>query len=538
MDILIYLFSRSKIKMVFAIVVGIVSGLGSAALISLINSALHTTSSSMGLGPWVFGGLGYLVLVTLVISTVMITRLGQAAARDLRMELCRRIASAPLHLLHKLGTPRLLANLTEDVTTVINAFQQVPYIFINIAWVFGCLGYLAWLSWTLFVFVASVITLGVVVYRFGVIAAIEPMRVAREQDDALYAHFRALTQGVKEIKLSLHRRDAFLSDVLAPTAESSRRSNVSASTIFLLAAAWGSAVFYFLIGATLYGATEWWGATKEIVTGYTMTILYMMAPLSNVVNDLPILGRASIALDKINQLERELLAQSEISAGTITDEMQIFPGELRFEAVSHRYYRENDERSFVLGPLDLVLQPGELIFITGGNGSGKSTLGLLLVGLYVPESGKIVLDDEKVSATNLEMYRQNFSVVFSDYYLFESLLGLVKNDLDEKARVYLAQLQLDQKVSVENGVFSTIALSQGQRKRLALLTAYLEDRPFYVFDEWAADQDPLFKEVFYTSILADLKARGKTVVVITHDDQYFNIADRCIKLENGKILEN
>ncbi|MDO9312171.1 MAG: ATP-binding cassette domain-containing protein, partial [Nitrosomonas sp.] len=204
----------------------------------------------------------------------------------------------------------------------------------------------------------------------------------------------------------------------------------------------------------------------------------------------------------------------------------------------HRYKRERDERNFTLGPLNLTLQPGEVVFITGGNGSGKSTLGLLLVGLYSPESGQITLNDEVVCGESLEYYRQQFSVVFSDFYLFESLLGLVKADLDERAQAYLNKLQLDHKVKVENGIFSTIELSQGQRKRLALVTAYLEDRPFYVFDEWAADQDPLFKELFYTTLLADLKARGKTVVVITHDDHYFHLADRCIRLENGQSLES
>jgi putative pyoverdin transport system ATP-binding/permease protein len=101
-----------------------------------------------------------------------------------------------------------------------------------------------------------------------------------------------------------------------------------------------------------------------------------------------------------------------------------------------------------------------------------------------------------------------------------------------------AQLQLDRKVTVADGVFSTVELSQGQRKRLALVMTYLEDRPFYVFDEWAADQDPLFKELFYTVLLCDLKSRGKTVVVITHDDHYYHVADRCVRLEDGRIVED
>jgi putative ATP-binding cassette transporter len=89
---------------------------------------------------------------------------------------------------------------------------------------------------------------------------------------------------------------------------------------------------------------------------------------------------------------------------------------------------------------------------------------------------------------------------------------------------------------VREGAFSTLALSQGQRKRLALLTAYLEDRPIYLFDEWAADQDPQFKEIFYHHLLPELRARNKTVLVITHDDRYYDVADRLIKLDYGKLV--
>ena len=128
-------------------------------------------------------------------------------------------------------------------------------------------------------------------------------------------------------------------------------------------------------------------------------------------------------------------------------------------------------------------------------------------------------------------------MVFDDAMVFDSLWGLDAADLDQRAREYLRQLELDHVVTVTDGAFSTIKLSRGQRKRLALLTAYLEDRPIYVFDEWAADQDPVFRKIFYLRLLPELKRRGKTVVAITHDDRYFAAADRIIKLEEGKIVE-
>jgi putative ATP-binding cassette transporter len=125
--------------------------------------------------------------------------------------------------------------------------------------------------------------------------------------------------------------------------------------------------------------------------------------------------------------------------------------------------------------------------------------------------------------------------VFADFYLFDRLLGLDQDDLDEQAQLYLKRLRLDRKVKVVNGTLSTTALSQGQRKRLTLLTAYLENRPIYVFDEWAADQDPTFKDLFYTEFLPQLQKQGKTVLVISHDDQYFHLCDRALKLNYGQI---
>jgi putative ATP-binding cassette transporter len=258
-----------------------------------------------------------------------------------------------------------------------------------------------------------------------------------------------------------------------------------------------------------------------------------MTPMENIVNDLPVLSRASIALQKIESLGLFLASRAEVSA--VPPPPNSSWQELELKAVTYPYKGEQEDRNFILGPINLTLHPGEIVFIVGGNGSGKSTLAKLITGLYIPDVGEIWLNGTLVSEQNREWYRQHFSVVFSDFYLFESLLGLENTNLDTQAQKYLTQLQLDHKVKVENGKLSTTALSQGQRKRLALLTAYLENRPIYLFDEWAADQDPSFKEIFYTQFLSQLKNEGKTVLVISHDDHYFYLADRLVKLDYGKV---
>jgi len=195
----------------------------------------------------------------------------------------------------------------------------------------------------------------------------------------------------------------------------------------------------------------------------------------------------------------------------------------------------------VLGPIDLILKPGELVFVVGDNGSGKTTLIKLLLGLYAPQEGEVILDGKPVTADSRDDYRQLFTTVFSDFYLFEELVTDEMHKaqgLSEKALPYLQRLEIAHKVSVKDGTFSTIDLSTGQRKRLALVHAYLEGRPVLVFDEWAADQDPAFRHLFYTELLPELRTKGHLLIVISHDDRYFHLADRVVHMASGQIVDN
>src|SRR5438477_5185435 len=278
--------------------------------------------------------------------------------------------------------------------------------------------------------------------------------------------------------------------------------------------------------------------SKEMITGYDITTLYLMGPLAGVLGSFSVFGRANVAFQKVDQLGVSLGARPEQDCSISRPESEPAFERLELVGITHSYHQEKEDSYFVLGPISLSFRPGELVFLAGGNGSGKSTLAKLVTGLYPPESGEIRLDGKLIHDANRDDFRQLFSAVFSDFYLFESLLGLDGANLDAHAQDYLVQLHLNHKVKVRDGVLSTTALSQGQRKRLALLTAYLEDRPFYLFDEWASDQDPLFKNIFYTQILPALKAKGKTALVISHDDRFFHLADRVLKLDYGKLVND
>jgi putative ATP-binding cassette transporter len=258
----------------------------------------------------------------------------------------------------------------------------------------------------------------------------------------------------------------------------------------------------------------------------------MITPLTIIIHTMPTFARALVAADKVEALGLSLDATpgERVARRASPRTWQ----RLELVAVTHSYRSDTSPEEFRLGPIDLALEPGELVFVIGGNGSGKTTLAKLLTGLYEPETGVLQLDGLAITPDNRDDYRQLFSAVFSDFRLFTRLIG-PSASLENDGRAQLAKLQLAHKVTISNARLSTVELSGGQRKRLALLLAYLEDRAIYVFDEWAADQDPVFREIFYRRILGELRARGKTVVVITHDDRYYDIADRIIKLERGRI---
>ena len=289
-----------------------------------------------------------------------------------------------------------------------------------------------------------------------------------------------------------------------------------------------------MLGALLFVLPRFETVASSIIPAYVLTIVYLVGPLSAVLQLIPFLAKAAVSLRKVESLGlswQDPLAEFEPPAMPNVDSWR----RLELIGVTHRYRREHSDDDFELGPIHLSLDAGELLFLVGGNGSGKSTLAKLITGLYVPETGEIRVDGVLVTDAERGAYRERFSMVSADFYLFERLLGLTGNDLAQRAEDYLKQLQLAHKTKIEDGRLSTTALSQGQRKRLALLIAYLEDRPVYIFDEWASDQDPVFKSVFYNQLLPELKRRGKSVLVISHDERYFPNADRVLRMDYGKL---
>ena len=528
---------HAPLMMGLIILTGFISGGSNAVLLALISHLLSSVAPTSSQFIIIFFAICVILPITRFASEAMLINLSSNAILELRMRLSRQILSAPLRRLEELGPHRLLATLTQDIPTIGNTLVNIPVLCLHISIVLGCLIYLGWLSWPIFFGVIGFIVVGVLTYQIPLRRGMRAYVVVREEWDKLFKQFEAITSGFKELKLHHDRREGFFSKALYPTGVSLRRHAIIGRLNFVGADSWGQSLCFILIGLILFTAHSLAGINAQTLIGYTLVILYMMNPIQMIMNIIPNFATASVSMQKVEELG--LTLHESDASEKITGQLKAGASwqSVELVGVTHTYHREGEPGGFILGPIDLTLEPGELLFITGGNGSGKTTLAKLLLSLYIPEEGEVYLDGKVLTDEMREQYRQLFSVVFSDFYLFESLFGLDSVHLDANARKYLAQLQLDHKVKVEDGVLSTVDLSQGQRKRLALLTAYLEDRPIYLFDEWAADQDPLFKEIFYHQLLPELKAKGKALIVITHDDRYYHVADRVIKLDSGKIQQ-
>jgi putative ATP-binding cassette transporter len=536
MKFLSFIAKYSRAVMSLAILIGLISGICKALIIALVNTVLNPHDPSLNRFLFVAFIIVCLTMpLSRFIAQSLLTHLGQKAIFDLRMRLSRQLLATPMRRLEELGGARIMAVLTDDIASISNNVITIPVLCMQLAVVLGSLAYMAWLSPKAFLVVLGFLVVGTTIFQLAIGKGARFLKEAREQQDAMMKHFRTMLDGAKELKLHFLRRQSFLHHILQPSAEAYRRSNFSGNLIYAASGAFGyQLIFFILLGLLIFLMPAVTSVDTKTLTGFTLALFYMLIPLGDLIAFFPSLARANIAMDKIESLSVSLSALTNDEDSTPPVAVTAFE-QLELAGVTHSYHRESENKNFTLGPIDTVFRAGELIFLVGGNGSGKTTLAKLICGLYTPESGAIRLNRKPVTDETRDSYRQLFSVVFSDFFLFENLLGLGDQQLDATAAEYIKQLQLHHKVQVKDGALSTIELSQGQRKRLALLTAFLEDRPFYIFDEWAADQDPFFREVFYLQLLPELKAKGKTVLVISHDDRYYSLGDRIIKLDYGKI---
>jgi putative ATP-binding cassette transporter len=360
---------------------------------------------------------------------------------------------------------------------------------------------------------------------------------ATQKEVELFEGLSHILDGFKEIKLNRAKNAALMGhiyDMSGDARDLNVRSGLASNFYFVFS----QICFYTLLGTIVFVLPHFVPTYPEVAIKTTMAILFMMGSLEQMVGVLPHYANIRVAIDNLYKLEDELDQIDERNRGIDLDSSVDFVGfeEIRFEQIFFHYRDAADQQLFSIGPLDFSLRAGETVFVIGGNGSGKSTMIKVLTGLYLPDSGAIRIDDRLVPFAQYAPYRDLFGGVLNDFHLFDRLYG--QEDIDEdKLNEWLRIMQLDDKTAFIDGRFTNIDLSTGQRARLALIATQMEDKSIYILDEWAAPQDPEFRQYFYEVILADLKKAGKTVVVVSHDDRYFHIPDRILKMEYGELVE-
>lgn len=456
---------------------------------------------------------------------------GAAVISELRSQLCARFMALDYARLMS-NRERIAGALVVDVTRIAQMLLVLPQAFFNALVAVFCLAYLAWLSWPLLLVLAGFV-LASVACALAILRRTEDFFARiRDEEDQLFRHFRAIAEAKKELTMNAARAAHFSERVLGRAIRDNEVSLRAANRWLGYTEVWNMAIVYAAILSVAYIGRAHLGQDATLVARFVIASLFLIGPVSGLIAAIRQLVAGMASVRHLRALGPTFSGATAIAA---VDPAR-FDGwsRISFRQVEYRY--PGDAGEFRFGPMDLELQRGEMVFVTGGNGSGKSTLSLLLTGMLAPSGGEVRVDGRALASEELGDFRQLFTAVFADYWLFDDLLDR-RGHSPPQAQVdaLLRKLGLDRKVSASGGRLSTLELSQGQRKRLALTQGYVEDSDVYLFDEWAADQDVEFRRCFYQELLPELKAAGKTLVVITHDDRYFGVADRVVRLEYGQV---
>lgn len=544
MSFLFFLLKASRLRFAAVILTGLLGGLCASGLVAILHRGLNGgLESHYGflLGAFILLWFGYGIFT--VLATYLVARLTEKSIFDIRLGISRQLLRVPYPFIEQKKS-QLLAILTTDINTVAAGVERLSSVIVGLATILGVLGYLITLSPLFLGIVLAILFLGVWVYWLPLKHFRRHMDRIRESWNNLFLHFEGLIMGAKELQLHRARREAYLEKEIVATSQRQMDLTIRGKTLEVLMKRWGELYLLIGLGFLLFSVPFWSGVTVLDLSQFVLVSLFLLAPLSTVAGFTTEVERVNVALKHI-QLTGRNLEQTVRGFSAKTAEAEAVlpanPRVIHLNKVTYSYAAHGaspEAGDFTLGPIDLKLAPGEILFLTGGNGSGKTTLAKTICGLYPHSGGSIQVGEVEVDDEQRSVYREYFSTVFSDFYLFQTLHGIPEDFLQEEANRIIRELRLDSVINLRDRRISSLNLSSGQRKRLALLVACLENRPFLVLDEWAAEQDVSFKNTFYRELVPGFKQLGKGVIVISHDDRFFHLADRLVTLEEGKIKED
>jgi putative ATP-binding cassette transporter len=464
------------------------------------------------------------------------SKIAEEVLLKVRLRVINKIRHSELHFIEKTEYATLYTPLTQGSHLLSEVALDVVMAGESIIVLVFSGFYLAWLSPISFLITLIFISITVIIYLYYEKFISAGLDMALEKETQFFGVLSQILKGFKELKINRQKNDDVFNDV-ERLGKENKTLKIDSMMKLATEMMYNQFALYLLLALLVFIIPLFSSSHNEVIFKVITTILFLIGAVEGLMMALPTMIKANVVVEKIYQLEAQLdqinCSQPDSISTTPLDTFQ----EIRLANTTFRYTDESDNTLFSVGPLYFTLNRGEMLFIVGGNGSGKSTLLKLLIGLYYPATGFLFVDDDKIDQTNYHNYRELFSIIFTDFHLFEKLYGLRQID-EQLLKSLLHSMELDQKTQYSDGQFTNLDLSTGQKKRLAFITAILEDKPIYVFDELAADQDPVFRQYFYEVVLQELKQQGKTIIAVTHDDKYFHVADRVLKMEYGQFVNS
>ncbi|CDZ24032.1 cyclic peptide transporter [[Clostridium] cellulosi] len=534
-----FFFEKPDDKPYFLIItMSVLSGFGNSMMVFIVNEALNRTLNDTNHAAGIETGLYVYFILGLLFFTAAdyYTRkrmivLTNRMIFEKRMKIIDKIFGAPFYNFESMDHGKTYAALNNDPETVSNFVNMFVQILTGSVSLIFCFVYL----WTLngegaFLSIV-IIVIASALFMLVSHSAQKAFEKNRDVQNLFFKNISDLVGGFKELYINGKKRSEFHDDI-QNSCKMYTDTRIEGDIKFVGVTIFGNIMYMLVIGIVAFTFSMIFPYIQSnTLRSFVVVYLYMGSIITMLTSQIPSLVRVMVSFRRIESFINEISTLKEEPA--VIFEEKTSDIKIQLKNVKFHYKNTNGEE-FSLGPINYEFRSGEIVFITGGNGSGKTTLAKLITGLYQPDEGEILVNGEKVDTKTLGNY---FTTVYSDFYLFDRLYGINTDEKMDEIKKYLDILKISDKVSIKDGKFTTTRLSTGQKKRLALLISYLEDKPAFFFDEWAADQDPEFRKFFYTTLLPELKARGKAVIAITHDDRYFGEADKLIKMEMGQIID-
>ena len=516
------------------------SALSSAVVLAVVNLAASDIAAKKGdlVSAWMAAAFVAGVLLYAAAESWTVARIGadmEEAIDGLRMRLLERLRHAGLFQLERFGETPLFESITQSCQTVSMNSQFLALSLRSVLLIVAVMVYILVISPLAFLVIAVTVAAGATVYWWLDIALRECREALAAQESALYESVSDLFDGFKEQRLNSARsRDlkAWFGAVSSSMTSARNEVHVRGWQQFVF----GETGYTLMLGVVVFVVPSYSSSFDVDVVKVTAACLFMASSVFGLMQSMAVMAAAEAAAGRMLSLETELAALEEAGSQAPGLPLAADFSEIRLSSVEFAFPAPAGERAFAVGPFDLTIRRGETIFVTGGNGSGKSTFLKLLTGLYHPLRGCLAVDGVEIGPQFLAGYRALMATVFTDFHLFARLYGIDQPESGEAADL-LRWMEVERATALDGDRFSRRDLSAGQRKRLALIAALLERKPILILDEWAADQDPQFRRKFYREILPELKRRGLTIVAVTHDDHYFDAAERRLHMEEGRLSE-